>query len=238
MRVGTLVLCAQLRPPKVLAKALATLDRVAGGRLVVGIGAGWYEPEYVEAGVPFERPGVRLRQLAETVDVLRGDVRQRRHPARAPRSSPARPIWVGGKGDRLLDVVARHADGWNTVWSWTPEAYRERARRARAGVRADRARPGHRDPLARAHHPGRRRRRRHRAPLRAPPGRDPARRARRRVRSTQFRAGRLVGTPEQVRDQLGRWAELGVSTFVVGLGALPFGVSEPDDIELVASALP
>jgi alkanesulfonate monooxygenase SsuD/methylene tetrahydromethanopterin reductase-like flavin-dependent oxidoreductase (luciferase family) len=54
----------------------------------------------------------------------------------------------------------------------------------------------------------------------------------------EFREGRLVGTPEHVRDQLGTWAEHGVSTFVVGLGALPFGVSDTDDIDLVASALP
>jgi alkanesulfonate monooxygenase SsuD/methylene tetrahydromethanopterin reductase-like flavin-dependent oxidoreductase (luciferase family) len=125
MRVGTLVLCAQLRPPKVLAKALATLDRVAGGRLVVGIGAGWYEPEYVEAGVLFERPGVRLRQLAEAVDVLR-DMFASGASRPAPQQAPGPPLWVGGKGDRLLEVVAGHADGWNTVWVWTPEAYRER----------------------------------------------------------------------------------------------------------------
>jgi alkanesulfonate monooxygenase SsuD/methylene tetrahydromethanopterin reductase-like flavin-dependent oxidoreductase (luciferase family) len=52
------------------------------------------------------------------------------------------------------------------------------------------------------------------------------------------RKGRLVGTVEQVREQLGAWRDLGVSTLVVNLGALPFGVPDPDDLELVASALP
>ena len=236
LTVGTLVLCAQLRPPKVLAKALATLDRVAGGRVVVGIGAGWYEPEYVEAGVPFERPGVRLRQLAETVDVLREMFAA--GATRPPPTQPAGPpVWVGVKGDRLLDVVAGHADGWNTVWVWTPEAYRERV-----GVLERACERIGRDPATVTRSLG----------LTTLVGTDDADIARRfeRLRAAtppgvldgvtldEFREGRLVGTPEHVRDQLGQWADLGVSTFVVGLGALPFGVSEPDDIELVASALP
>jgi alkanesulfonate monooxygenase SsuD/methylene tetrahydromethanopterin reductase-like flavin-dependent oxidoreductase (luciferase family) len=236
VHVGTLVLCAQLRAPKILAKALATLDRVAGGRLIAGIGAGWYEPEYVEAGVPFERPGVRLRQLAETVDVLHemfasGATRP------PPQQRPGPPVWIGGKGDRLLDVVAGHADGWNTVWVWTPEAYRERvAVLERACERVGR------DPATVTRSLG----------LTTLVGTDDADIARRfeRLRAAtppgvldgvtldRFREGRLVGTPEHVRDQLGRWADLGISTFVMCLGALPFGVSEPDDIELIASALP
>ena len=236
VRVGTLVLCAQLRPPKVLAKALATLDRIAHGRLIAGIGAGWYEPEYVEAGVPFERPGVRLRQLAETVDALR-DMCTTGATRPAPHQPFGPPIWVGGKGDRLLDVVARHADGWNTVWQWTPDAYRERLTvLERACERVGR------DPATVTRSLG----------LTTLVGTDDADIARRydRLRAAtpsgvldgvsleQFREGRLVGTPEHVRDQLGAWADLGVSTFVVGLGALPFGVSEPDEIDLVASALP
>ena len=140
VRLGTLVLCAQLRPPVVLAKALATLDVVSGGRLTVGLGAGWYEREYEAAGIPFERPGVRLAQLAEVVQIVKrllaGDevTFHGRHyqvaGARvrpAARQRPRPPIWVGGKGDALLGVCAAHADGWNTVWSWTFDAYRERS---------------------------------------------------------------------------------------------------------------
>lgn len=236
LRVGTLVLCAQLRPPRVLAKALATLDRVAGGRLVVGVGAGWYEPEYVEAGIAFEPPGVRLRQLAETVDELRemcatGATRP------APSQQPAPPIWVGGRGDRLLDVVARHADGWNTVWAWTVEDYRDRLEvLARACERAGRDPAGVERSLGLTTLVGEDEsdlaRRYERLQAAAPPGvlTD--------VPLERFRTGRLVGTPEQVREQLDRWAELGVSTFVVGLGALPFGVSDPDDLDMVATALP
>lgn len=236
LRVGTLVLCAQLRPPAVLAKALASLDRVTGGRLVVGIGAGWYEPEYIEAGVPFHRPGVRLQELADTVDVVR-DMFASGTTRPGPQQQPGPPIWIGGKGDRLLDVVARHADGWNTVWVWTPDAYRERlAVLDQACERAGR------DPATVTRSLGLTTlvgiddtdivRRFERLRAATPPGVLDG------VTLEQFREGRLVGTPEHARDQLGQWADLGVSTFVVGLGALPFGVSEPDDIELIASALP
>jgi alkanesulfonate monooxygenase SsuD/methylene tetrahydromethanopterin reductase-like flavin-dependent oxidoreductase (luciferase family) len=234
--IGTLVLCAQLRPPMVLAKALATLDRVAHGRLVVGVGAGWYTPEFDDAGVAFERPGVRLRQLADTVETSRetcasGATRP------APHQRPHPPIWVGGKGNRLLDVVARHADGWNTVWQWTPEDYRERV-----GVLDRAAERAGRDPATVTRSLGL-------TTLVGEDERDLARRYQRLQDETpagvisdtpfaEWRRGRLVGTPEQVREQLHTWAELGVTTFVVGLGALPFGVPDPDDLELVASALP
>lgn len=235
LRVGTLVLCAQLRPPKILAKALATLDRLSGGKLVVGLGAGWYEPEYVEAKVPFNGPGARLRELADTVETVRemfatGATRP------SPQQQPGPPVWIGGRGDRLLDVVARHGDGWNTVWTWTPEGYRERLdvlRRACEGV--------DRDPATVTLSLG----------LTALVGEDEDDVVRRfdRLREVtpkgvltqdldEWRRGRLVGTPDQVAEQVAGWAEMGVSTLIVGLGALPFGVSEPDDLDLVASALP
>jgi len=60
VRLGTLVFCEALRPAAVLAKALATLDRVCGGRLDVGLGAGWYEPEYADIAMTMPTPRVRL----------------------------------------------------------------------------------------------------------------------------------------------------------------------------------
>ena len=250
VRIGTLVVCSQLRPPTVLAKALATLDIVSGGRLTIGMGAGWYEPEYDDAGVPFERPGIRLEQLAEAVDIVKGmhsgepfTYEGRHYRARqarclpVPVQRPHPPVWVGGKGDRLLAVVARHADGWNTVWAWTPAAYRQRLdvlRRAcdEAG----------RDPAAVTLSVG----------LTTLVGEDEAdvRRRYDRLQAQspkgviddmpleEWRQGRLVGTPDQVREQLHTWAGLGVSTMVMGFGALPFAVSDPDDLELTASAVP
>src|SRR5438093_607320 len=70
-RLGTLVVCSQLRPPGILAKALATADVLSNGRLVVGLGAGWNEAEYETAGVVFEGPRTRLAQLEEAASLLR-----------------------------------------------------------------------------------------------------------------------------------------------------------------------
>ena len=71
LRVGTFVLKNNLRHPAVLAHDLATLDRLSGGRLEVGIGAGWNEPEHRGIGIPFEPAGVRVAKLAEAVAVLK-----------------------------------------------------------------------------------------------------------------------------------------------------------------------
>ena len=69
-RLGTLVLCEALRPPAVAAKALATLDRITGGRLDVGLGAGWYEPEYAAIGMAMPSPGTRISRLREATQIV------------------------------------------------------------------------------------------------------------------------------------------------------------------------
>jgi alkanesulfonate monooxygenase SsuD/methylene tetrahydromethanopterin reductase-like flavin-dependent oxidoreductase (luciferase family) len=222
VQLGILVLCAQLRPPKLLVRQLTTLQGLAGGRLVPGAGAGWHEPEYQAAGVPFERPGVRLRQLAELLDLL---------------GEAGLPRLAGGKGDRFLsEVVAGHADAWNTVWAWTPEAWTERSRFLDAACE----RRG-RDPQSVQRSLG----------LYALVGedqRDLERRFRRLQESTppgvddrtsleEWKAGRLVGTVEEVRAQVAGWRALGVSVLVAGMGALPFASTDPDDLDLLASAL-
>ncbi|MGI9023893.1 MAG: TIGR03619 family F420-dependent LLM class oxidoreductase [Acidimicrobiales bacterium] len=247
-RLGTLVLCAPLRPPAVLAKALATADVVSRGRLVVGIGAGWYEPEFTAAGLVMERPAARLEHLAESCQVLAGMFgggpfsfsggHVRVTEARClpvPVQQPRPPIWVGGKGDRLLDVVARHADGWNTVWTWTPDAYRERL-----GVLEAACERVGRDPASVTRSLG----------LYALVGEDRAdleRRFRRLCELApagtmagaeldEWRQGRMVGTVEEVREQLGEWGELGIDTLVLGAGALPFSVTDPEDVAMLAEA--
>jgi alkanesulfonate monooxygenase SsuD/methylene tetrahydromethanopterin reductase-like flavin-dependent oxidoreductase (luciferase family) len=139
VRLGTLVLCEALRPATVAAKALASLDQLSGGRLDIGLGAGWYSPEYDELGFDMPSPGARLSRLAEAVQVVcglvgggpfsfAGDHHRASDAINRPgsRQRPRPRVFVGGKGDRLLRVVAEHADGWNTCWTWTPESYRER----------------------------------------------------------------------------------------------------------------
>ncbi len=248
IRLGVLVLNAPLRPPSVLAKSLATLDVISHGRLIVGIGAGWYEPEFAASEIVFERPGTRLVQLQEAIAILRGMFGggpftfPGRHwsleDARClplPVQRPGPPIWVGGKGDRLIRLAATVADGWNAVWVWTPETYLERA----ALFEAAREKAG-RDPAEVTRSVG----------LYALVGEDEADLQRRfdRLRTvspagildtsslSDWRQGRLVGTVEQVREQLDVWAGLGVDELIVGAGAVPFALASPDDVEMIAAA--
>jgi probable F420-dependent oxidoreductase len=248
VRLGILVASVPLRPPSVLAKALSTLDVLSGGRLIAGLGAGNYQPELDAAGVGMEPAKVRLERLAEAIDVLEGlfaggpfsyegrhyrtvDARCLPRPVQRPRP----PIWLGGKGDRLLDLCARRADGWNTVWVWTPDDYRQRLEVLdRACERAGR------DPESVTRSVG----------LYTLVGTDQADLERRfeRMRERtlpgvlegvsleEWRKGRLVGTVEEVADQLGWWRELGVRSLVVSLSAVPFSIVDGDAVDLVAQA--
>lgn len=140
IRLGTMVLCNELRHPIQLAKEAVAVDLASGGRLELGLGAGWYEPEFRKAGIPFPRPRVRLAKLAEAVSILKlaftgepvtfaGDhytvevLPVLPRPAQQPRPT----IWVGGKGDRALRVIAAVADGWNAAWYQDVDAYNERS---------------------------------------------------------------------------------------------------------------
>jgi alkanesulfonate monooxygenase SsuD/methylene tetrahydromethanopterin reductase-like flavin-dependent oxidoreductase (luciferase family) len=249
VRLGTLVLCEALRPASILAKALATLDRVSSGRLDVGLGAGWYEPEYDAIGMSMPRPGLRLDRLAEAIDVVTGllpgapftfdGVHHRANGARCLPGATQQPrprVFVGGKGDRLLRLVAERADGWNTCWTWTPDAYSERVRAL------DRAcEQCGRDPstvwrsLGLYALCGESRRdlasRFERMAASAPTG------VMRGVDLESFRAGRLVGTVDEVREQVSEWEALGVDTLIAGVGAVPFHVSSRDDIEMLGHAV-
>ena len=72
LRVGTMVLANDYRHPVVVAKEAATLDVLTGGRFDLGIGAGWMTADYEAAGIPLDRPGVRVDRLAEAITVLKG----------------------------------------------------------------------------------------------------------------------------------------------------------------------
>ena len=129
VRCGSLVYCAGYRHPAVLANAMATLDQLAGGRVVLGLGAGWHQGEYQAYGLPFPPAGVRLEILDEAIQCIRSLLTQdvttfdgqhfRLRDARCePKPVQARlPIWVGGGGEqRTLRITARHADGWNVAF--------------------------------------------------------------------------------------------------------------------------
>ena len=127
VRLGTLVLGNTYRHPAVLANWAATADHVSGGRLVLGVGAGWQENEHAQYGIDLPAPRQRVERLDEACHVLNGLLRHDRttfngeHYKLSDAVSEPKPIQrplpllVGGKGDRMLGVVARHADAWN-MW--------------------------------------------------------------------------------------------------------------------------
>jgi alkanesulfonate monooxygenase SsuD/methylene tetrahydromethanopterin reductase-like flavin-dependent oxidoreductase (luciferase family) len=122
---GHEVLCNSFRNPAHLAKMVATAQALSGGRVVLGIGAGWNEEEYHAYGWPFPPARVRIAQLAEAIALIRrlwteasvshaGPHYELRDAHCEPRPRPVPPIMVGGSGERyLLRVVAEHADWWN-----------------------------------------------------------------------------------------------------------------------------
>ena len=123
LRVGAFVFDNDFRHPVVLAKEVATLDLLSGGRFELGLGAGWKRPEYEWAGIPFDPPGVRIDRLAEAVRVLKGLFAEGpltfagRHYTIAgldglpkPLQRPHPPITIGGGGRRILSLAAREAD--------------------------------------------------------------------------------------------------------------------------------
>lgn len=135
VRVGSLVYSVGYRHPAVLAKAITAIDHLSGGRADMGIGAGWAQVEYDAYGIEFPPIGVRMDQLEEGVQCLRGLLHHERttfdgrwfrldDAANAPRPVQAHlPIWVGGTGEqRTLRIAARHADGWNAAYI-APEVF-------------------------------------------------------------------------------------------------------------------
>jgi alkanesulfonate monooxygenase SsuD/methylene tetrahydromethanopterin reductase-like flavin-dependent oxidoreductase (luciferase family) len=124
VELGALVMCSSFRPAGLMAKMAATLDDLSGGRLILGLGSGWHEPEYTAFGLPFEP---RVRAFAEDLEViarlLRGETvslegRFRTYDRAILLPSPARrpPILVASKGPRMLRLTATWADAWNTAW--------------------------------------------------------------------------------------------------------------------------
>ena len=127
IRLGQMVTCNSYRPPSLLAKMASCVDVISGGRLILGIGAGWYEHEYLAYG--YEYPGTpeRLRVLRESLQVIKAMWTQdeasfegRYYRVRGainepkPLQTPHPPIWIGGGGEKVtLKLVAQYGDGCN-----------------------------------------------------------------------------------------------------------------------------
>jgi probable F420-dependent oxidoreductase len=123
LRVGTMVVDNDFRHPVVLAKEAATLDVLSGGRLELGLGAGWLRTEYEQAGIPFDGPGVRIGRLEESVQVLAGlfgdgpvTFAGRHYRITGltgfprPVQRPHPPFMIGGGHPRILKLAGRVAD--------------------------------------------------------------------------------------------------------------------------------
>src|SRR5215470_97706 len=123
LHVGTMVLSNDYRHPMLVAHEAATLHAVSGGRFELGLGAGWYRPEYAAAGIAFDPAGARIDRLEETLDILtrlfRGETVQHTGAAYqlsdldltvVPGLAGGPPIVVGAGGPRMLRLAARYAD--------------------------------------------------------------------------------------------------------------------------------
>jgi probable F420-dependent oxidoreductase len=152
VELGTLVMCTGFRNPALLAKMAATLDHVSGGRLILGIGAGWHDPEYEAFGYPTDH---KVSRFEESLAVITGLIREgradldgrfvtARDAVLIPPARPDLPILVAAKGPRMLELTARHADAWNLAWFGLPD---ERLARIRGELAAACARVG-RDPTS------------------------------------------------------------------------------------------
>jgi probable F420-dependent oxidoreductase len=250
VRLGILVACAPFRHPAHVAKMATTIDLISRGRFDLGLGAGWYEPEFGAFGYEDVSTGDRFAMLEETVQVVTGLFAEGpfthegkrfqingayNHPRPAQPGGP--PIWVGGKGgDRLLRLVARHATGWNTVWKRTPDSFAERAATLRQLAGA-----GGRDPDSVRFSIG----------LYTLVGEDEADLARRFRTFQRWAPGRaldgerleryaretLTGTPQACLERLAAFSGAGAEEFIVGAGPVPFSVADWSMVELIAEAL-
>ncbi len=217
IRIGQMVGCNSYRSPAVLAKMTSTFDVISGGRLDWGIGAGWYENEYKGYGFEFPAPKVRIGMLREAVEIVRSMWTepettyagehyqlQRAHCDPKPLQKPHPPIWIGGGGEQLtLRVVARLADvsnfgGKPHEWAHKAEVLKghckdvgrdyDEIRKTISGEMMIRETEAEIDAIGTRSLWG--------EPLES------------------WKAGNLVGTPEQVAEKIQAYVDLGCTGFV------------------------
>ena len=129
VEIGTLVTCTSFRNPALTAKMADTIDEISGGRLILGLGAGWHEPEYRAFGYPFD---YRVSRFAEALTIIATLLRQGQidfagqyYQARECELRPRGPrasgptIMLGTTGERMLRLTAQYADAWNVYFTRT-----------------------------------------------------------------------------------------------------------------------
>ncbi|MDQ3657200.1 MAG: LLM class flavin-dependent oxidoreductase [Chloroflexota bacterium] len=144
--LGPLVACTAYRNPGVIAKMTEMIQDISGGRFVLGLGAGWHKPEYDQFGIRFEP---RVSQFDEALQIIHGLVRdgeadvhgehyQANQAVNLPRgaSGHSTPILIGSSGDRMLGLLARYGDAWNTCWYGSTEGIPEKIAKLDAACEA------------------------------------------------------------------------------------------------------
>ncbi len=206
VRLGSLVASATYRHPAVMAKTAATIDHLSGGRLVLGLGAGWQENEHERYGIELGTKRERIARFEEACRVVHG----LRDHARTtidgewfrlddaplePKPVGRLPLLIGASGQKVMPrVIARWADEWN-VWS-TPDAWPQKSAVIDAACEAQDRDPAslHRSTQALV--------------LLGPDGA---------AKAAELAAVRpaVGGTAEQIIDAVGRWAEAGLDELIV-----------------------
>ncbi|HZN18910.1 MAG TPA: LLM class F420-dependent oxidoreductase [Micromonosporaceae bacterium] len=233
IRLGTLVTSATFRLPGPLAISVAQVDQMSGGRVELGLGAGWYEAEHTAYGIPFPPVRERFDRLSEQLAIvtgLWGTPPGERFTFRGgyydlvdspalpkPAQSPGPPVIVGGQGRRRTpELAARYADEYNVPFATLDETRQAYERVAQACEKADRDAAG-------------------RAPLVlsvAQPVACGRTETQARKRALAFgRTPPLYGTPAQVVDQIGELAELGTSRLYLQV----LDLSDLDHLDLLAT---
>ena len=234
IRLGQMVGCNSYRSPGLLAKITSTIDVVSGGRLDWGIGAGWYENEYRGYGYEFPKPKDRIGMLRETVEIVKSMWMQPETTYRGtyydlsrancdpkPLQDPHPPVWIGGGGEQLtLRVVARHADCSN--FGGNPEQWAHK----REVLKAHCADVGRDEATIRKTWSPEVFIRQSEAEIEAAGTRslwgEPVER---------WRAGNLVGTPEQVSEKIQTYLDLGCQGFIPWCSDYP----DTETLELFAT---
>ena len=233
LRLGTIVLGVTYRHPAVLANWATTVDHASGGRLVLGVGAGWQENEHEQYGIELGSPGERVDRFGEALQVLTGLFAQPRTTVVGthlrvtdavcepkPIQDPL-PILVGAKGDRMLGHAARYATEWN-MWS-TPASNAERA----AVLDRHCERIG-RDPATIV---------RSTQALVFVDDDSAASRAERQAMIDRYAPRPTVGgTPGQIAEQVAAYTEVGVSEFIVPDFTLGTGNRRTDRLDALIDA--
>ena len=208
-RLGTLVIGNTYRHPAVLAKMAVTLDHLSGGRLVLGLGAGWQENEHRQYGIPFYTVRERLERLDEACEMITGLLRNEKTSFRGrhytlddaslePKAlQEPLPLLVGGGGEKVtLRIAAKWAHEWN-VWG-TPETLAHKI-----GVLGEHCRALGRDPSTI----------RKSAQALLFMSDDEAWLEQMRARPMQMAT--MIGTPAELRDVVAAYADAGVDELII-----------------------